>query len=92
MKKRSRIKQNVNLRKLQNRALRKLPATVEARGNMSGLRAKASMKCGCGQAVAAGSVFCPYCQREVQKKNDKITKKEESKYQKEMIYQGRKKK
>ena len=50
------------------------------------------MKCGCGQTVAAGSVFCPYCQREIQKKNDKITKKEENKYQKEMSGKGRRRK
>jgi len=59
---------------------------------MNVLRIKASMKCSCGKTVSAGSVFCPQCRGEVLKKNDKIYKKEENKYQKEMSGKGRKKK
>ena len=48
------------------------------------------MKCDCGQTVTLGSVFCPYCKAEIQKKNDKITKNEENRYNKEMRGKGKK--
>lgn len=51
---------------------------------------KVLIKCNCGQTVAAGSVFCPYCKSEIQKQNDKIIKKEDNKYQKSVG--GRRKK
>ncbi|MDD5593162.1 MAG: hypothetical protein PHG97_00295 [Candidatus Margulisbacteria bacterium] len=59
---------------------------------MGGVRRKVSIKCDCGQIVAVGSVFCPFCQAKIQKKNAKITKKEEKKYQKSMRGKGRKRK
>jgi hypothetical protein len=57
---------------------------------MIALKHKAPLKCECGQNVAVGSVFCPFCRSEVQKKNDKITNREEKKYQTSVKGKGRK--
>ncbi|MFH1347689.1 MAG: hypothetical protein ABIH22_03260 [Candidatus Margulisiibacteriota bacterium] len=51
---------------------------------------KVLMKCGCGQTVAAGSVFCAQCRAEVNRKNAKVIKKEDNKYQKRMKGKGKK--
>ena len=50
------------------------------------------MKCECGQAVSPGSVFCPSCRAEINRKNAKTTLKEEKRYQREMRGTWRKKK
>jgi len=56
------------------------------------VRHKVSLKCECGKAVAAGSVFCPHCRAEIKRKNVKTMKKEESNYQKNMRSNGKRKK
>lgn len=55
------------------------------------IRKKVSIKCDCGQDVSVGSVFCPNCKAEVNRKNARTIKKEEDKYQHEMRGKGRKK-
>lgn len=50
------------------------------------------LKCECGEAVSAGSVFCPYCMAEIMKKNAKTLKREEKKHQIRMKEIGRKRK
>ena len=57
---------------------------------MSGLRHKVPQKCECGKTVAAGSVFCPHCRAEINRKNAKTIRKEERNYQKDMRGKGRK--
>jgi len=57
---------------------------------MGGLKRKVLMKCECGQTVAVGSVFCPYCQGEIQKKNAKVINREEQGYQKKIRGKGKK--
>ncbi|MFH1683689.1 MAG: hypothetical protein ABIA67_02270 [Candidatus Margulisiibacteriota bacterium] len=54
-------------------------------------KAKVSKKCECGQTVAIGSVFCSRCRAEVNRKNAKVIKKEDNKYQKRMKGKGKKK-
>jgi uncharacterized Zn finger protein (UPF0148 family) len=46
---------------------------------MSLLKKKAKRKCNCGRPVAEGSVFCPHCMAEIQKKNAKMVKSEDKK-------------
>jgi len=53
------------------------------------VRHKVSLKCVCGKTVAEGSVFCPHCRAEINRKNAKVIKKEERNYQKEMRGKGR---
>ena len=50
---------------------------------------KVLTKCECGQTVAAGSVFCPHCRAEINRKNAKVIKKAEKKYQKKMGGKGK---
>ncbi|MDD4179637.1 MAG: hypothetical protein PHH14_06295 [Candidatus Margulisbacteria bacterium] len=57
---------------------------------MSGLRRKVTIKCDCGEAVAAGSVFCPHCKAAIDRKNARVIKKEDSNYQKGVRGKGRK--
>jgi len=59
---------------------------------MSGPRHKVAIKWDCGQAVGAGSVFCPHCKAEVSRKNAKTIKKEEKKYQQEVRGKKRRRK
>jgi hypothetical protein len=56
---------------------------------MSGLRKKVSLKCECGKTVSKGSVFCPHCRAEINRKNVKTMKKVERNYQKNMRSKGR---
>ena len=53
---------------------------------------KVLMKCECGQTVSLGSVFCPYCKDHIQKKNAKMIRKAEKKYQKQVGSKGKGKK
>ncbi|MFH1576715.1 MAG: hypothetical protein ABID35_04145 [Candidatus Margulisiibacteriota bacterium] len=53
---------------------------------------KVSVKCECGQTVFKGSVFCPHCRSEINRKNAIVIDKEENKYQKKMKGKGKKKK
>jgi len=48
------------------------------------IRHKASMKCECGKTVSKGSVFCPHCRAEINRKNVKTMKKGEYSFQKKM--------
>ncbi|MFH1386773.1 MAG: hypothetical protein ABIH50_03805 [bacterium] len=57
---------------------------------MSKLRHKAPPKCECGNEVAEGSVFCPFCKAEITRKNAKTIKKEELHYQQQMRGKGKK--
>lgn len=56
------------------------------------VRHKVLIKCDCGKTVSKGSVFCPYCKAEINRKNAKVIKKEERSYQKKMRSKGRGKK
>jgi hypothetical protein len=56
---------------------------------MSTVRKKVKIKCECGRTVSKGSVFCPHCRAEINRKNVKTMKKEESNYQKKMRSKGR---
>lgn len=49
-----------------------------------GIRHKPSLKCECGNPVSKGSVFCPHCRSEVQKKNDRVIERGERDHQKRM--------
>ena len=40
-------------------------------------RVKAKIKCDCGQTVAVGSVYCPHCRAETNRKNAKVMIQEE---------------
>lgn len=51
---------------------------------MTSLKYKGSLKCECGVEVFQGSVFCPRCRAEINRKNAKVIKKEDNKYQKKM--------
>lgn len=51
---------------------------------MSVKRHKAPIKCDCGKAVSAGSVFCPFCKAAIKRKNARTIKKEDRSYQKRM--------
>lgn len=51
---------------------------------MKALRKKVKIKCDCGAAVAAGSVYCPHCRAEINRKNAKVIKKEERSCEKSM--------
>ena len=42
------------------------------------------MKCECGKTVSKGSVFCPHCRAEINRKNVKTMKKGEYNFQKKM--------
>ncbi len=53
------------------------------------VRKKIKVRCECGKAVAAGSVFCPHCRAEINRKNVKTMAKEERRCQKSMQRQGR---
>lgn len=53
------------------------------------VRKKVKVKCECGKTVSKGSVFCPYCKAEINRKNAKVIKKEERSYQKSMRSKGR---
>ena len=55
------------------------------------LRNKIKLKCDGGQAVSIGSVFCPHCRAAIEKKNDKVIKREESRYQRRVRGKGKKK-
>ena len=59
---------------------------------MSGLRHKASVKCECGKTVAEGSVFCPHCRAEINRKNARTIKNRDSNDRKEMRGKGRSRK
>ena len=52
---------------------------------------KALPKCECGETVALGSVFCVQCKDHIQKKNAKMIKKAEQKYEKNIGKKGKKK-
>jgi uncharacterized Zn finger protein (UPF0148 family) len=56
---------------------------------MSAVRKKVPLKCSCGKTVSKGSVFCPHCRAEINRKNVKTMKKEESNYQENMRSKGR---
>jgi uncharacterized OB-fold protein len=58
---------------------------------MSGPRRKVSIKCECGQTVSPGSVFCPHCKAEIDRKNARVMKSEEGRYQKNIRGKGKKK-
>jgi hypothetical protein len=51
---------------------------------MSAKRHKAPIKCDCGQAVAAGSVFCPFCKAAIKRKNARTIEREDRAYQKKV--------
>lgn len=57
---------------------------------MNALRPKVSLKCECGTTVFKGSVFCPHCRAEINRKNAKVIRKDERNHQKMMRSQGRK--
>lgn len=52
------------------------------------VRQKAKIKCECGKTVSKGSVFCPHCRAEINRKNAKTMKKEEKSFQKTMRNKG----
>jgi len=56
------------------------------------VRKKAKLKCECGRTVSKGSVFCPHCRAEINRKNVKTMAKEERRCQKSMRRQGKAKK
>jgi hypothetical protein len=57
-----------------------------------GVRHKVLLKCECGKTVSKGSVFCPHCRAEINRKNIKVMKKENRNYQERMQGKGRGKK
>lgn len=56
------------------------------------IRSKGLLKCGCGETVYKGSVFCAPCRAEINRKNAKVIKTEERNHQKKMRSKARKKK
>jgi hypothetical protein len=51
---------------------------------MSVLRQKPKVKCECGKTVSPGSVFCPHCRAEINRKNVKTMKREGRSFRKKM--------